>query len=74
MEKPPSNTDRATHPGTSILLHPHFELFIPIGRAINPITKDNWDVDGIVPDVSVDPQDALDVAYKMALEGVIESL
>ena len=66
------NTDGGAHPGASYRLHPHFEAFIPIGRAINPITNDNWQPSGILPDIAVDPQQALNHAYKLALEEVIQ--
>lgn len=29
------------HPGSPYRIHPHFEVFIPVGRAINPITDQN---------------------------------
>jgi hypothetical protein len=64
-------TDGGAHPGASYRVHPHFEAFIPIGRAINPITGEDWEGSGVVPDVSVSPEQALDVAYRMALESVI---
>jgi len=67
-------TDGGAHPGTSYRLHPHFELFIPIGRAINPITKENWEKSGIMPDIPVSPEQALTVAYKMTLTAVAENI
>ena len=33
-------TGGGAHPGSPFRLHPHFEVFIPLGRAINPITND----------------------------------
>lgn len=66
-------TGGGAHPGASYRLHPHFEAFIPIGRAINPTTEENWEGRGVVPDVSVPAEQALDVAYRMALESVMES-
>jgi hypothetical protein len=67
-------TGGGAHPGASYRLHPHFEAFIPIGRAINPITQENWEGRGVAPDVSVPAERALDVAYRMALESVLESV
>jgi C-terminal processing protease CtpA/Prc len=61
------------HPGSPYKLQPHFEVFIPKGRAINPITKGNWEGVGVQPDVSVSAEDALETAHKMALEAVIEN-
>jgi C-terminal processing protease CtpA/Prc len=67
-------TDGGAHPGASYRLHPHFEAFIPVGRAINPLTHTNWEGSGVVPDVSVPREQALKVAYRLALESIIESL
>ncbi len=67
-------TGGGAHPGSPYRLHPHFEVFIPNGRAINPITHQNWEGRGVVPDIAVAEGRALPVAYKMALESIIESL
>ena len=45
---------------------------IPYARAINPITKTNWEGTGVSPDVSVSAYQALDVAYTTALEQLAE--
>jgi len=66
-------TDGGAHPGTSYRLHPHIELFIPIGRAINPITNQNWEKSGVVPDVAVPQEQAFTAAYKLALTAVAEN-
>lgn len=44
------------------------QMYLPYGRAINPITGDNWEGTGIAPDLEVAAADALDVAYAQALE------
>jgi hypothetical protein len=67
-------TDGGAHPGASYRLHPHFEVFIPVGRAINPITSENWESSGVVPDIPVSQEQALKVAYRMALTSIIESI
>lgn len=67
-------TDGGAHPGASYQIHPHFELFIPIGRPIHPITGQNWEGVGVTPDVSVAVELALEVAHKMALESIIETI
>jgi hypothetical protein len=56
------------HPGTSFRLNSHFELFIPIGRAINPLTGQNWEGTGISPHITVPGAQALQVAQQLALE------
>ncbi len=65
-------TNGGAHPGSPYRLHPHFEVFIPRGRAINPITSQNWEGIGVVPDIAVSGEQALKTAYGMALESVIE--
>ena len=60
-------TGGGAHPGASFRLDPHFELFIPIGRSINPVTKQNWEGVGITPHVECDPHQALQVAHREAL-------
>jgi hypothetical protein len=67
-------TDGGAHPGASYRLHPHFEVFIPVGRAINPATGANWEGSGVTPDVSVPQERAFTVAYNMALQSVIAGL
>ena len=49
----------------------NFEMFVPTGRAINPITKTNWEGVGVKPDVEVDEAIALQEAHAMALEELI---
>lgn len=58
----------------SYRLHPHFEVFIPVGRTINPVTMENWQGSGVLPDIQVLQEQALEVAYSMALKSVIESI
>jgi len=43
-------------------------LFVPGGRAVNPITKTSWEGVGIAPDVAAAPEAAFATAYKAALE------
>lgn len=46
-------------------------MFIPTGRAVNPITNTNWEGKGIQPDVKVSAQQALKTAHLTALKGVL---
>jgi len=39
---------------------------VPFARAINPISKMNWEGTGVEPDVKVAAEEALDLAKKMA--------
>jgi C-terminal processing protease CtpA/Prc len=67
-------TGGGAHPGSPHRLHPHFEVFIPVGRAINPITNQNWEGVGVTPDVSVPQDQALKAAYRIALNSIIENI
>ncbi len=52
----------------------HFYATIPVARAINPITGTNWEGTGVVPDVKVPQEGALEAAHRAALEGVVADL
>jgi hypothetical protein len=67
-------TDGGAHPGASYRLDQHFEAFIPIGCLTHPITKRDWEGLGVTPDVPVSSEQALKMAYKMALESIIGTL
>jgi retinol-binding protein 3 len=67
-------TGGGAHPGSTYRLHPHLEVFIPSGRAINPITGTNWEGSGVTPDIPVPQEQALKVAYRVALKSIIGDL
>jgi hypothetical protein len=50
----------------------HFRVGVPFGRSINPITRTDWEGTGIAPDVAAAADQALEVAYRLALEKLIE--
>jgi hypothetical protein len=47
-------------------------IFIPTGRAVDPITKTNWEVVGVAPDLPVIAVLAFEEAYAMAKYSAIE--
>ena len=53
-------------------LTPHISIAIPAGRAINPLTKANWEGAGVEPDIAVPQEQALEVAHREALRQIIE--
>ena len=61
-------TGGGAHPTTGKRLAEHFMLGVPFARAINPITKKNWEGTGVEPDVKVPAADALDTAKKLIAE------
>ena len=62
-------TGGGAHPGGSAMLPHGLRVFVPSGRAINPITKTNWEGTGVAPDVAVAADAALETAHKLALKG-----
>lgn len=61
-------TGGGAHPGGSVVATDRFMVWVPTGRAINPITNTNWEGTGVSPHIKTPAIDALDVAYKKALE------
>ena len=45
------------------------EIFaeIPVAKSINPVTKRDWEGEGIKPDIEIPANEALDAAIKLAL-------
>ncbi len=67
-------TGGGAHPGGTVRLSEHFGAFVPVGRAINPISKTNWEGTGVEPDISAPKEQALKIAYIMALTRSIDSI
>ncbi len=67
-------TDGGSHPGASYRIHPHFEAFIPIGRAFSPVTGKDLEGIGVTPDILVPQEHAFMAAYCMALEAVLQNM
>ncbi len=61
-------TGGGAHPGGFRIVDDDFAVWVPSGRAINPITKTNWEGTGIEPHLAVPQEKALDKAYADALE------
>jgi hypothetical protein len=64
-------TGGGANPGDFVSLGHGFAAFIPNGRAINPITKTNWEHVGVKPDVSVPAAKAQQTAYTQILRTLI---
>jgi C-terminal processing protease CtpA/Prc len=64
-------TGGGAHPGGMAPLGDRFAAFIPTGRAVNPITKTNWEGKGVKPDLAVAADKALETAHQRALERLI---
>lgn len=67
-----ASTGGGANPGGVQRLHTHFGAFISEGRAINPVTKTNWERVGVKPDIAVEPDDALRQARLLALKSILD--
>jgi hypothetical protein len=65
-------TGGGAHPGGTRPIGERFVAFVPVGRAINPITNTNWEGTGVSPHVSVPKEKALKVAHQLAMEKLAE--
>ena len=65
-------TGGGAHPGGVRRITDRFGIWLPNGRAINPITKTNWEGVGIEPDIKVESAQALQAAHLAALRKIRE--
>lgn len=66
-------TGGGANPGEVAELGSGFEAFIPTGRAINPVTKTNWEGVGVKPHVATTAANALKEAHILALTEVLNN-
>jgi hypothetical protein len=64
-------TGGGAHPVGPVRLGNHFLARVPFARAINPITKSNWEGTGVEPDIKVKADDALKTAQSEALKKLL---
>lgn len=64
-------TGGGAHPVIPVRLHDHFRIMVPFARAINPITKTNWEGTGVEPDIETPASQALQTAHLAALKSVL---
>jgi len=63
-------TGGGAHPVSGHRIDDHFSIGVPFARAINPISKANWEGTGVEPDVKVPADEALSEARKVATEAL----
>ncbi len=63
-------TGGGAHPVSGHRIDDHFMIGVPFARAINPISKTNWEGTGVEPDIKAPAGEALEVAKKMAAERI----
>lgn len=66
-------TGGGAHPGGRITATDRFQVWVPTGRAINPNTNTNWEGTGVSPHLEVPQAEALDKAYLMALDHLMDN-
>lgn len=65
-------TGGGAYPGGTRPIDQRFVAFVPIGRAINPVTNTNWEGTGVEPHVKVKKDKALVTAHTLAMEKLAE--
>jgi Peptidase family S41/N-terminal domain of Peptidase_S41 in eukaryotic IRBP len=63
-------TGGGANPGGIFPLGPRFTIFVPGGRAENPLTKTNWEGTGVSPDQPMDAK----VAFQAAMSDAVTQL
>jgi hypothetical protein len=66
-------TGGGAHPVRTQPLVAGFAIGVPFARAVNPVSKTNWEGTGVEPDVKVAADDALGTAHRLALEKLAAS-
>ena len=61
-------TGGGANPGGTRRINENLSVFIPTGRAINPITKSNWEGVGVIPEAETSVEDSYDKAVELAQE------
>lgn len=63
-------TGGGAHPGGPIVINQGFFVNVPQGRAINPVTKTNWEGVGVEPHIKIDADAAFDRALELARKAI----
>jgi hypothetical protein len=61
-------TGGGAHPVRGMRVDDHFTVGVPFARAVNPVSKTNWEGTGVAPDSAVKADDALATAEKLMEE------
>lgn len=65
-------TRGAAHPVDNFPISDSFVISLPIGRAINPISNDNWEGKGVTPHHQIPQEEALEKAHFLALQDLLD--
>jgi len=61
------------HPGNVFTINDSFNVFIPVGRSENAITKTNWEGVGVIPQIKVEASATYDKALELATKDAINA-
>lgn len=61
-----TTTKGGAHLTRGFRVGPGFDVYVPIGRSVNPVTGGSWEGVGVIPDVPTAADDALDAALELA--------
>jgi len=64
-------TGGGANPGRGFPVTDRFALFVPLAKAINPVTKGNWEGVGVIPEIKCAADRALDTAIPLAREAAL---
>lgn len=64
-------TGGGANPGRSMGINESLSVFIPTGRAINPITQTSWEGTGVIPEIKTAENESLDKAHTLAKEAAV---
>ncbi len=64
-------TGGGAHPGGFRKVSDHFGVWVPSGRAVNPVTNTNWEGTGVIPDVPTSADEALRTAHLRAVRRIL---
>lgn len=65
-------TGGGANPGDVMTINEELKMFMPTGKAINPITGTNWEGVGVVPEVKTNAEEAYDKAVILASDAAKE--
>lgn len=63
-------TAGASHPVGPHKAGDHFVVYVPNARSISPVTRTDWEGKGVIPDVAVSADAALETAERLAAERI----
>ena len=65
-------TGGGANPGRGFNINENLTVFIPTGKAINPITNTNWEGTGVIPEIKTETGSTFDKAYELAQKAADE--